>query len=400
MKMRVSVLVLIMAMCPFVGRAQICTDFDDDMNIIEYDCGESLTKIRAERAKNRAKIEAEKAAAEARAKAEAKAAEERAAAEAKALREAEKVAKAKAEAEAKAVREKAAAEEKARKDAEKAAKAKAEAEARAAQAKIEAEAKARKAAEKAAKEKAAAEARAAKAKADAARKEAARIEYEKHKRACKPYGYMLGNCTDTQYFVAGGLAMLNMTENITPTGISAELGMRLAPVKKNWYFTFSLIGEMFDDSYQESLIANDPYVNAAPTQYGIKGYDISAQSAYLTAGVGYKFWRIFDVYGKIAPGMSNLKVTGGFNNISQQKSVFDFATILGLNVRVYKWLNLYGETQLSLNHANMYMNKEWTDIHVEEPDYGYSNTISVPIPHAQLNTNNMVVLRGGVKIVF
>ena len=118
-----------LAMFSNVANAAICKDFDDDMNLVEYECGTSLAAaIKA----NKAKIEKQKLQAEIERKAQAEAEkleQERLAAERaaeKARKEAEKKAQAEAE---KLEKERLAAEraaEKARKEAEKKAQAEAE----------------------------------------------------------------------------------------------------------------------------------------------------------------------------------------------------------------------------------------------------------------------------------
>ena len=118
-----------LAMFSNVANAAICKDFDDDMNLVEYECGTSLAAaIKA----NKAKIEKQKLQAEIERKAQAEAEkleQERLAAERaaeKARKEAEKKAQAEAE---KLEQERLAAEraaEKARKEAEKKAQAEAE----------------------------------------------------------------------------------------------------------------------------------------------------------------------------------------------------------------------------------------------------------------------------------
>ena len=118
-----------LAMFSNVANAAICKDFDDDMNLVEYECGTSLAAaIKA----NKAKIEKQKLQAEIERKAQAEAEkleQERLAAERaaeKARKEAEKKAQAEAE---KLEQERLAAEraaEKARKEAKKKAQAEAE----------------------------------------------------------------------------------------------------------------------------------------------------------------------------------------------------------------------------------------------------------------------------------
>lgn len=340
---------------PSIVHAETCVDFDDNMNIIEYDCSRSLADAKRDMVANPAAV------AEARAKAKAEAElKKKQEAEAKAQAEALEKAVKKAEAEARA---KAEAEEMARKKAEAEAKAQAKA-AEKAHKKAEAEAKAR---------------------AEAAEK--ARIA-----KLCSQPGHTFSDCRTIKYFVAGGPALVDIVDNkydFTLNGFSGELGLRLESTWNNWYYTFSLMGQVVDADFYFPPKDDYYYFDVLDYSFAISPYDISSVSAHITAGMGYKFWHIFDVYGKLTLGVANMKMDGEFQSL--ETTTVPFGVALGMNVRLYKWLHLYGEGHLVVNHPVL-QEVDWIQIHPEIKDY-----MVVP---GTMKADAAMMLRGGVKLVF
>lgn len=50
----------LLVVLPVVARAEMCIDFDDDMNVIEYDCSKSFDDIKREKAEKQAKAQRQK----------------------------------------------------------------------------------------------------------------------------------------------------------------------------------------------------------------------------------------------------------------------------------------------------------------------------------------------------
>lgn len=316
---------LIFAITP--GYSEICTDFDDEFNVIEYECGTSLKEaIKAQK-----QAEAAKQAAEEKAKKDAERAEqlkaEQAAAAEKARRAAERAEQERKEAAEKARKEAERAKQKRIEEAERAEKKRLEAERkakeeaeRAEKKRIEAEQKAKEEAERAEKKRIEAEKkakkdaeRAAKKKKEQAERKRAREKRKAENKAKKekfwsrtwhPFvavGYKLSS-TDYDYDDISGYG--GGSTKVDFNSFDLQIGINYRPTKSNW--EYGLRAGYFIKTYGNLI--NEPNISGFKSDLSL-----NFKQTYIDVTIGYEILNYFNIYG--GAGFEDNEIDGELTEI-------------------------------------------------------------------------------------
>ena len=291
-------LVIFLCLLPFSGPsfAEMCTDFDDNQNLIEYECGTSLEDV----LESKAKSDAARRAAEESAKKEAELLEQKRIAEENAKKEAERVKQEKKKAEEKAEQERIRAEEQAKREAEKAERERIRAEERANR--------------KAERERIRAE-------------ERANRKAEREKRRENWYNFWkTHNIFISIAHESSSIYVDDANPNAPTRGLNLQLGFVWQPKDSGWEF-----GARLDTSEINSSL-NDINLHVTGREY------------YAAAFAGYNIWADLDLYGGLGLGHVNIKKEYQEDpKHTDNQGLFSTKAFIGAEYDILKYLGVFAE---------------------------------------------------------
>lgn len=276
-------LVIFLCLLLFSGPsfAEMCTDFDDNQNLIEYECGTSLEDV----LESKAKSDAARRAAEENAKKEAELLEQKRIAEENAKKEAERIKQEKKKAEEKAEQERIRAEERAKREAEKAERERIRAE------------------------------------------ERANRKAEREKRRENWYNFWkTHNIFISIGHESSSIYVDDANPNAPTRGLNLQLGFVWQPKDSGWEF-----GARLDTSEINSSL-NDINLHVTGREY------------YAAAFAGYNIWADLDLYGGLGLGHLNIKKEYQEDpKHTDNQGLFSTKAFIGAEYDILKYLGVFAE---------------------------------------------------------